>query len=66
MNHEIRNIKFSPDSSMLAMACRDNSIYILDVERGFKRQAVCKGHSSNVTHMDWSEDNEMLQTNDGK
>ncbi|XP_015834813.1 echinoderm microtubule-associated protein-like 2 isoform X3 [Tribolium castaneum] len=74
----IQVIQCSPDGSMVALGSRDNNIYIYQVsEDGQKYNRVgrcmgCKstrgkamGHSSFVTHIDWSTDNQTLRTNSG-
>jgi WD40 repeat protein len=67
-HEEVQDIKFSPDGTKLAIASRDNNIYIYRVdqeEQEYHIIGVCRGHSSYVTHIDWSEDSTSLQSNDG-
>ncbi|KAJ3659306.1 hypothetical protein Zmor_011002 [Zophobas morio] len=64
----IQTIQCSPDGSMLALGSRDNNIYIYQVsEEGHKYNRVgrCMGHSSYITHVDWSTDSQTLRTNSG-
>jgi WD40 repeat protein len=53
------------DGSMLAVASNDNFIDLYDVEAGYKYVAVCSGHSSFVTHIQWSADGSVLQSVSG-
>jgi WD40 repeat protein len=63
---EISCVRYSPDGFSLAVGARDNFIYIYNVgAETYTKRAICKGHSSFVTHLDWSIDNQMLQTVDG-
>ena len=66
-HEEVQDIKFSPNGKQLAVASRDNNIYIYNVVNGrdFEFNGACRGHSSYVTHLDWSEDSTTLQSNDG-
>ena len=48
---EISDIKFSPDGGRLAVGSHDNMIDIYNTA-DFKQIAVCKGHSSFITHID--------------
>jgi len=67
-NEQIETLKYSPDGSMLAVGSRDNYIYIYQVsEDGKKYTKVgrCSGHSSFITHIDWSEDGQYLASNSG-
>ncbi|XP_071835034.1 77 kDa echinoderm microtubule-associated protein-like isoform X2 [Apostichopus japonicus] len=64
--HDI--IRYSPDGSHLAVASHDNFIYIYAVEeegRKYTKVGKCSGHSSFVTHIDWSADGKLLQSNSG-
>lgn len=64
----IQCIKFSPDNKMIALGSRDNFIYIYQVDdecRKYSRLGKCLGHSSYITHLDWSEDGEVLRSNSG-
>lgn len=61
---EISDIKFSPDRSKLAVGSHDCLIDIYSVP-DFRQIAVCKGHSSYITHLDWSRDSGYLHTNCG-
>ena len=66
-HEEVQDLKYSPNGKMLAVASRDNNIYIYRYtdENDFQLTGVCRGHSSYVTHVDWTEDSTMLQSNDG-
>ena len=61
----INDIKFSPDDTILAIACADTNIYLYksDDRKNFRRQAVCRGHSGAVTHIDISANSQYLQSN---
>eukprot|EP00948_MAST-09A_sp_MAST-9A-sp1_P002160 g2160.t1 len=61
----ISDIKFSPDGNSLAVASQDNKIYLYDVSNGFLAKAVMDRHNSYVTNVDFSEDNQYLQSNCG-
>ncbi|XP_052766462.1 echinoderm microtubule-associated protein-like 2 isoform X3 [Mya arenaria] len=61
-------IQFSPDGKMLAVGNRDNFIYVYEVNEDgtkYKKVGRCSGHSSYVTHIDWSEDGEIIRSNSG-
>jgi len=62
----IDDLKFSPDGRFLAVGSHDNFIDIYDCANGFRRKGRrCKGHSSYVTHLDWSADSSLIQSNCG-
>jgi microtubule-associated protein-like 6 len=61
----ITNVKFSPDGLRLAAASEDKNIYLYKSEdkKHFRRQAVCRGHTGPVLHMDFSATSQLLQSN---
>lgn len=67
-SERIEIAEFSSDGSMLACGSRDNNIYIYSVSEGgrkFSKIGKCTGHSSFVTHLDWSRDGQFVQSNSG-
>ncbi|XP_013399114.1 echinoderm microtubule-associated protein-like 2 isoform X2 [Lingula anatina] len=65
---QIECVEFSPDGSRLAVGSRDNSVYLYNVTDSghqFDRIGRCTGHSSYITHLDWSMDGQYIQTNSG-
>ena len=62
---EIADVKWSPSGQFLACGSRDNFIHLYDVGARFKRIGICRGHSSYITHLDFSSNSEMLQSSDG-
>ena len=58
-------IRFSPNSKRLAVGSRDNNIYIFDVEKKFRRIGICRGHTSYITHIDFSLNGDFMQSNSG-
>ena len=64
IKHSVNKILYSPDGRTLVAACRDYFLYVFDVDAGYKKVAIMKGHSTFVTHMDFSTDSRVLQSND--
>ncbi|XP_076678877.1 echinoderm microtubule-associated protein-like 2 isoform X5 [Andrena cerasifolii] len=72
----IQVVRFSPDGTLLALGSRDNYIYIYQVNEDatkYSRVGRCmpkrirrrRGHSSFITHLDWSTDGQYLRSNSG-
>ncbi|CAL8286907.1 unnamed protein product [Lota lota] len=67
-NEQLSVMCYGPDGSFLAIGSHDNYIYIYAVaEQGRKygRVGKCSGHSSFITHLDWSVDSQYLVSNSG-
>ncbi|XP_053503201.1 echinoderm microtubule-associated protein-like 2 isoform X2 [Ictalurus furcatus] len=67
-NEIISTVKYSPDGAYLAVGSHDNFIYIYAVTengRKYSRVSKCTGHSSYVTHLDWSTNSQYIVTNSG-
>ncbi|CAH2314735.1 echinoderm microtubule-associated -like 2 isoform X1 [Pelobates cultripes] len=67
-SEQISVIRYSPDGQYLAVGSHDNFIYVYEVaEEGREYRCVgkCTGHSSYVTHLDWSSDSSCFMTNSG-
>ncbi|KAI8432436.1 hypothetical protein MSG28_004830 [Choristoneura fumiferana] len=64
----IQTIQYSPDNKYVALGSRDNFIYIYQLDdqgRRYTRIGKCLGHSSYITHLDWSEDSQYIRSNSG-
>uniref|UniRef100_A0A667YNH6 EMAP like 4 n=1 Tax=Myripristis murdjan TaxID=586833 RepID=A0A667YNH6_9TELE len=67
-NEQLSVMRYSVDGSLLAVGSHDNFIYLYTVaERGrkYSRYGKCTGHSSYITHLDWSPDNNFIMSNSG-
>ncbi|XP_042144589.1 echinoderm microtubule-associated protein-like 2 isoform X6 [Ixodes scapularis] len=61
-------VGFSPNGQLLALGSRDNFIYVYQVSdegRKYNRISRCSGHSSFITHLDWSEDSTYIRSCSG-
>ena len=58
----ISDVKFSPDGLTLAVGSNDNAIYLYNVD-DFASKGKCKGHKGPLTNIDFSADNQCIQTN---
>lgn len=58
----IGSLKYSPDGQYLAVGGVDSMLFIYNVKANYKRAKKLIGHTSRVTHIDWSEDSEVLQS----
>jgi len=65
LDEDIDQIKWSPDGRWLAVGSHDNYIDIFDCKKGFKFRNRFKGHTSYITHIDFSADSRMLASNCG-
>eukprot|EP00741_Cyanophora_paradoxa_P013198 tig00000178_g12750.t1 len=59
----VADVKFSPNGRLLAVASHDGFVDVYDCTKRFLRVGSCKGHSSGVTHIDWSKDSQFIQSN---
>uniref|UniRef100_A0A8C7ZB26 EMAP like 3 n=1 Tax=Oryzias sinensis TaxID=183150 RepID=A0A8C7ZB26_9TELE len=67
-NEQLSVMRYSPDGNFLAVGSHDNFIYIYNVtEKGrrYTRFGKCNGHSSFITHLDWSKDGRYIMSNSG-
>ncbi|XP_068508578.1 echinoderm microtubule-associated protein-like 4 isoform X6 [Syngnathus scovelli] len=67
-NEQLSVMRFSVDGVLLAVGSHDNFIYIYSVAeqgRKYSRYGKCSGHSSYITHLDWSPDNNFIMSNSG-
>ncbi|XP_061915316.1 echinoderm microtubule-associated protein-like 4 isoform X2 [Entelurus aequoreus] len=67
-NEQLSVMRFSVDGVLLAVGSHDNFIYLYSVtDRGrkYSRYGKCSGHSSYITHLDWSPDNNFIMSNSG-
>ncbi|XP_062950651.1 echinoderm microtubule-associated protein-like 3 isoform X4 [Cynocephalus volans] len=67
-NEQLSVVRYSPDGLYLAIGSHDNMIYIYSVSSdGAKssRFGRCMGHSSFITHLDWSKDGNFIMSNSG-
>uniref|UniRef100_A0A4W5Q3M0 Echinoderm microtubule-associated protein-like 4 n=1 Tax=Hucho hucho TaxID=62062 RepID=A0A4W5Q3M0_9TELE len=67
-NEQLSVIRFSVDGTLLAVGSHDNFIYLYivsDKGRKYTRYGKCIGHSSYITHLDWSPDNKFIMSNSG-
>jgi WD40 repeat protein len=62
-NLAISEIKFNPDDSLMAVGAHDMMIVVYGVKQNFQRLKVMKGHTSTVTHFDWSLDGKIIMSN---
>uniref|UniRef100_A0A667XX79 EMAP like 4 n=1 Tax=Myripristis murdjan TaxID=586833 RepID=A0A667XX79_9TELE len=66
-NEQLSVMRYSV-GGLLAVGSHDNFIYLYTVaERGrkYSRYGKCTGHSSYITHLDWSPDNNFIMSNSG-
>ncbi|KAK1947175.1 Echinoderm microtubule-associated protein-like 6 [Phytophthora citrophthora] len=64
----ISDVKFSPNGEVLALGSHDNSIYLYSVGDGaleFKKRKPFSKHNSYITHFDFSDDSNYIQSNCG-
>ncbi|NXU48193.1 EMAL1 protein, partial [Turnix velox] len=67
-NEQLSVMRYSPDGNFLAIGSHDNCIYIYGVSengRKYTRIGKCSGHSSFITHLDWSVNSQYLMSNSG-
>ena len=72
-DEDLDDLKYSPDGTMLAVGSHDNYVDVYDVwveekwkkVMKYQRKWRFKGHTSYVTHLDWSKDGRTLQSNCG-
>lgn len=56
--------KYSPDAKLLALGSHDCRVYVLETERFSVRRKLA-GHSSYLTHLDFSKDSRVIQSTCG-
>ncbi|KAM7408259.1 hypothetical protein PAMA_002117 [Pampus argenteus] len=61
----IHEMKFSPDGAYLAVGSNDGLVDIYAVAQRYKKVGECSKSTSFITHLDWSLDSKILQSNDG-
>uniref|UniRef100_A0A8C2UXT9 Echinoderm microtubule-associated protein-like 4 n=1 Tax=Chinchilla lanigera TaxID=34839 RepID=A0A8C2UXT9_CHILA len=67
-NEQLSVMRYSVDGTFLAVGSHDNFIYLYVVSengRKYSRYGKCTGHSSYITHLDWSPDNKHIMSNSG-
>eukprot|EP01022_Parablepharisma_sp_SALTPOND_P009431 TRINITY_DN1391_c0_g1_i1.p1 TRINITY_DN1391_c0_g1~~TRINITY_DN1391_c0_g1_i1.p1 ORF type:complete len:2151 (-),score=139.11 TRINITY_DN1391_c0_g1_i1:21-6473(-) len=55
-------IRISPDANRVAIGCLGNIIQVFDFPT-MDSPKLLKGHTGSITHLDWSEDSQVLHSN---
>ena len=61
----IQVMKYSPDGATLAVGSHDCKVYLYNALDGYTLRTTLEGHSSFITHMDFTGDARFLQTTSG-
>tara|TARA_B100000780_G_C21121217_1_gene454213 strand:- start:388 stop:3804 length:3417 start_codon:yes stop_codon:yes gene_type:complete len=77
----VDDLKYSPDGKMLAVGSHDNFVDVYyvhkkqqvsgrkskhtDTDDAYVHASRCRGHTSYITHIDWSVDSRVIQSNCG-
>nr|XP_056708548.1 echinoderm microtubule-associated protein-like 4 isoform X3 [Euleptes europaea] len=67
-NEQLSVMRYTVDGTFLAVGSHDNFIYlyiVTDNGRKYSRYGKCTGHSSYITHLDWSPENKFIMSNSG-
>uniref|UniRef100_A0A098M0H5 Echinoderm microtubule-associated protein-like 4 n=1 Tax=Hypsiglena sp. JMG-2014 TaxID=1550645 RepID=A0A098M0H5_9SAUR len=67
-NEQLSVMRYTADGTFLAVGSHDNFIYLYTVTengRKYSRYGKCTGHSSYITHLDWSPENKYIMSNSG-
>eukprot|EP00936_MAST-01D_sp_MAST-1D-sp1_P001179 g1179.t1 len=65
-NFWIQDVRWSPNAGdILAISSHDNMIYLYDAANLFQKKAVCVGHGSYITHLDFSTTGAQIQSTCG-
>jgi len=56
-------VKYSPNGNYLVVGGVDFLIYVYDVTKNYALKGKLKGHVSRVTHIDFSKDGDIIQSN---
>ncbi|XP_053167311.1 echinoderm microtubule-associated protein-like 4 isoform X3 [Hemicordylus capensis] len=67
-NEQLSVMRYTVDGNLLAVGSHDNFIYLYIVTengRKYSRYGKCTGHSSYITHLDWTPDNKYIMSNSG-
>ena len=59
----VSQVKFSPNSKVLAAGGHDSLIFTYNTEDNYKLLNKLKGHTSAITHLDFSESSTVIQSN---
>ena len=59
----VSQVKFSPNGKFLVAGGHDSLIMTYNIEENYKLISKMKGHSSAVTHIDFSESGDIIQSN---
>jgi len=62
---DIDELKYSPNGEFLAVGNHDNIIYLYHVQHDYTKFKRLRGHTSYITHLDWTIDSRYLQSNCG-
>lgn len=60
----IQCLAYSPDAQYLAAGSHDTNIYLLETKK-YSIRSVCRGHTSYLTHLDFSQCSSFLQSSSG-
>lgn len=59
---EISEIKFDPNTKIMAVGAQDSMIYLYNVDKKFKPLRKLKGHHSRILHIDFTEGADCLKS----